>query len=36
MEVLEEILIHKIWIIHIKTVSNKDVLGIDDISVEEI
>lgn len=36
MEVLEEILIHKIWIRHIKTVANKDVVGIDDIAVEEI
>ena len=36
MEVLEEILIHKIWIRHIKTVANKDVVEIDDIAVEEI
>ena len=36
MEVLEEILIHKILIRHIKTVANKDVVGIDDIAVEEI
>lgn len=36
MEVLEEILIHRIWIRHIKNVANKDVVGIDDIAVEEI
>mgnify|MGYP007065387505 FL=1 len=36
MEVLEEILIHRIWIRHIKTVANKDVVGEDDIAVEEI
>ena len=33
MGVLEEILIHKIWIRHIKTVANKDVLWIYDIAV---
>lgn len=36
IEVLEEILIHRRWIRHIKTVANKDVVEIDDIAVEEI